>query len=159
MCFAATFPSVNKGVQEKKDWDDWSKGRSEAGTTAGRDDCSKGRSEQGTIGARDDRSKGRSVAGTTLQRDDWGQGRLKSGTIIDRDDQLKGQMMKGNTDKKKQYKEGSTQRRNLILLPSVKAPEYCQKRALPDFFVLNTLSGKYKTCLARRKKIPYKLST
>ena len=35
--------SVNKGVQEKNDWDDWSKGRSEAGTTAGRDDCSKGR--------------------------------------------------------------------------------------------------------------------
>jgi hypothetical protein len=28
------FNSVNKGVQEKDDWDDWSKGRSEAGTIA-----------------------------------------------------------------------------------------------------------------------------
>ena len=76
--------SVNKGAQEKNDWDDWSKGRLEAGTIAGRDDCSKGRSEEGTIGG----------------RDDWRKGRSEEGTIGGRHDQLKGQLMKGNTDKK-----------------------------------------------------------
>ena len=62
--------SVNKGVQEKNDWDDWSKGRLEAGTTAGRDDCSKGRSEQGTIGGRDDRWQARLCNGKIGVRDD-----------------------------------------------------------------------------------------
>ena len=70
--------SVNKGVQEKDDWDDWSKGRSEAGTTAERDDC--------LIRIRDDCWKERLFKGTIGARDDQWQARLCKGTIGVRDD-------------------------------------------------------------------------